>query len=155
VARLLAEAVAECAGLADVRRRGSGTLTISLHWKPWRLQVAAARVDCTRTPDREPTGTPAVRRRRRAPVATSGHRRKRLLADAQRALRRAVGPCPGAADSPTGTRPTAFGHGGSGGFHGFADPEVGLAVGLTRTTVGGGGALGIGRRVRDALGVPS
>jgi CubicO group peptidase (beta-lactamase class C family) len=61
----------------------------------------------------------------------------------------------GVADSPTGTRPTAFGHGGSGGPHGFADPEVGLAVGLTRTTVGGVGALGIVRRVRDALGVPS
>jgi hypothetical protein len=52
VARLLAEEVAECAGLADIRRRGYGTLTISLHWKRWRLEVAAARVDSTRTPGR-------------------------------------------------------------------------------------------------------
>jgi hypothetical protein len=52
-----------------------------------------------------------------------------------------------------GTRPTAFGHPGGGGAHGFADPEVGLALGLTRMTAGGVPALDIVRQLRDALGV--
>ena len=60
----------------------------------------------------------------------------------------------GAVDAPMGARPTAFGHPGYGGSHGFADPEVGLAFGLTRTTAGGVPALDIVRRVRDALGLP-
>ena len=30
-----------------------------------------------------------------------------------------------------GHKPTSFGHGGAGGSAGFADPEVGLSVGVT------------------------
>jgi CubicO group peptidase (beta-lactamase class C family) len=60
----------------------------------------------------------------------------------------------GAADSPLGTRRTAFGHPGFGGQVGFADPEVGLAVGLTKATLGGLPVLSVVRRVRDALGLP-
>jgi CubicO group peptidase (beta-lactamase class C family) len=38
----------------------------------------------------------------------------------------------GGPESVVGPRRTAFGHGGYGGAHGFADPEYGLAVGLTK-----------------------
>lgn len=37
----------------------------------------------------------------------------------------------GLKDSLMGLRPTSFGHGGAGGSVGFADPEVGLSVGVT------------------------
>jgi CubicO group peptidase (beta-lactamase class C family) len=60
----------------------------------------------------------------------------------------------GTANSPMGTRPTAFGHHGYGGSQGFADPEVGLALGLSKTTAGGVPGRNIVRRVRAALGVP-
>jgi CubicO group peptidase (beta-lactamase class C family) len=60
----------------------------------------------------------------------------------------------GAADSAVGTRPTAFGHPGWGGQQGFADPEVGLAVGVTKATVGGLPMLPVVQRLRDALGLP-
>jgi CubicO group peptidase (beta-lactamase class C family) len=75
------------------------------------------------------------------------------------AHRKALGYLLGGAAAPDpamGTRASAFGHPGYGGSQGFADPEAGLAVGLTRTTLCGGGSLhlGIVRRVRDGLGVP-
>lgn len=60
----------------------------------------------------------------------------------------------GADDAIMGTRLSAFGHGGYSGAQGFADPEVGLALGLTKATIGGLPVLPLVRRVRDALGLP-
>jgi CubicO group peptidase (beta-lactamase class C family) len=65
----------------------------------------------------------------------------------------------GGPDSSTGPRLSAFGHGGYGGAHGFADPEYGLAVGFTknRLTVGD---VGVGttwhllHAIRASLGIP-
>jgi CubicO group peptidase (beta-lactamase class C family) len=54
------------------------------------------------------------------------------------APRKALGYWLGGTDqAPSGTRPTAFGHPGYSGALGFADPEVGLALGLTTGTIGG------------------
>jgi CubicO group peptidase (beta-lactamase class C family) len=47
-------------------------------------------------------------------------------------LRFALGYGLGGPDSAIGSRSSAFGHGGYGGAHGYADPEYGLAVGLTK-----------------------
>lgn len=57
--------------------------------------------------------------------------------------------------SDMGTRGTSFGHGGYGGSIGFADPEHGLAVALTKNLFSKNAAhRDILRAVRDALGVP-
>jgi hypothetical protein len=61
----------------------------------------------------------------------------------------------GDAESARGTRLTAFGHFGWGGQQGFADPGVGLAVGVTKATMGGLPMVPVVRRLRDALGPPS
>jgi CubicO group peptidase (beta-lactamase class C family) len=60
----------------------------------------------------------------------------------------------GAPNSAMGTRASAFGHPGYSGAQGFADPELGLAVGITKTTIGGLPMQPVVQRVRDALGVP-
>lgn len=63
--------------------------------------------------------------------------------------------------SPMSERGTAFGHPGAGGSIGFADPEYGLAVGITKNMMRNhldptrGAAYRIGQRIREALGVPS
>jgi CubicO group peptidase (beta-lactamase class C family) len=59
---------------------------------------------------------------------------------------------------PMGPRPTAFGHPGAGGSVGFADPEAGLAVGLTINKMqyplpGEGTTLEICDLIRKELGV--
>lgn len=61
--------------------------------------------------------------------------------------------------SPLGNRPTAFGHGGSGGSVGFADPEHRFAFALTKTRMvtsapGEDAAYRIARAARAALGIP-
>jgi CubicO group peptidase (beta-lactamase class C family) len=66
----------------------------------------------------------------------------------------------GGPNSSTGPRQTAFGHGGYGGAHGYADPEYGLAVGLTKNRlvandVGIGATWHILQAVREVLGIPS
>jgi CubicO group peptidase (beta-lactamase class C family) len=60
----------------------------------------------------------------------------------------------GGAAAPVGPRRSAFGHGGSSGAQGVADPEVGLAVGVTKATIGGLPLLPVVQRLRDALGLP-
>jgi CubicO group peptidase (beta-lactamase class C family) len=60
----------------------------------------------------------------------------------------------GVDDSVLGTRLSGFGHPGYSGAQGFADPEVGFALGLTKTTIGGLPVLPVVRRIRDALGLP-
>jgi CubicO group peptidase (beta-lactamase class C family) len=74
-------------------------------------------------------------------------------------LRFALGFGLGGPDSAIGPRLTAFGHGGYGGAHGYADPEFGLAVGLTknRLVVNGpnvGATWRILHELRAALGIP-
>lgn len=67
------------------------------------------------------------------------------------------GPLPDGVDYVMGGRRSAFGHHGAGGPMGFADPEYGLAVGITMTTPRGGGVEArrqIAERVRAVLGVP-
>jgi len=61
--------------------------------------------------------------------------------------------------SPMGDRPTAFGHPGSGGSIGFADPEHRFAFALTKTRLvnslpGRGAAYRVARETRAALGIP-
>jgi CubicO group peptidase (beta-lactamase class C family) len=65
----------------------------------------------------------------------------------------------GGPDSSMGPRPSAFGHGGYGGAYGYADPEYGLAVGLTKNRlvvndVGVGSTWHILRAIRASLGIP-
>ncbi|HEY7034874.1 MAG TPA: serine hydrolase domain-containing protein [Thermomicrobiales bacterium] len=65
----------------------------------------------------------------------------------------------GGPDSSMGPRPSAFGHGGYGGAHGYADPEYGLAVGLAKNRlvvgdVGVGATWHVLHAIRAALGVP-
>jgi CubicO group peptidase (beta-lactamase class C family) len=74
-------------------------------------------------------------------------------------LRFALGYGLGGPDSSMGSRLTAFGHGGYGGAHGFADPEYGLAVGLTKNRLvvnepGRGATWHLLHAVRAALGIP-
>jgi CubicO group peptidase (beta-lactamase class C family) len=74
-------------------------------------------------------------------------------------LRFALGYSLGGPDSSTGPRLTAFGHGGYGGAHGFADPEYGLAVGLTKNRLvvnapNQGATWHILHAIRAALGIP-
>lgn len=57
--------------------------------------------------------------------------------------------------SDMGPRETSFGHAGYGGSIGYADPEHGLAVGLTKNLYSKeAGHREVLRAVRDALGVP-
>jgi CubicO group peptidase (beta-lactamase class C family) len=75
-------------------------------------------------------------------------------------LRFGLGYSLGGPGSSTGPRQTAFGHGGYGGAHGYADPEYGLAVGLTKNRlvandVGIGATWYILEAVREVLGIPS
>ncbi len=65
----------------------------------------------------------------------------------------------GGPDSSMGPRVTAFGHGGYGGAHGYADPEYGLAVGFTKNRlvvndVGVGSTWHVLRAIRASLGIP-
>jgi CubicO group peptidase (beta-lactamase class C family) len=74
-------------------------------------------------------------------------------------LRFALGYGLGGPDSSAGPRLSAFGHGGYGGAHGFADPEYGLAVGLTKNRLvvngpGVGATWQILHAIRAALGIP-
>lgn len=75
-------------------------------------------------------------------------------------MRKGLGYMLGGPLSPMGDRLTAFGHPGSGGSIGFADPEHGLAVGFAKTLLRSeldprrDTALRITRRVRTALGIP-
>lgn len=63
--------------------------------------------------------------------------------------------------SPMGGRVSAFGHPGAGGSIGFADPEFGLGVGITKNMLRvspdptQAAAFRIGARIREALGIPS
>jgi CubicO group peptidase (beta-lactamase class C family) len=66
----------------------------------------------------------------------------------------------GGPDSAKGTRPSAFGHAGYGGAYGYADPEFGLAVGLTKNrltvdTPGSDATWRILDAIRASLGVPN
>jgi CubicO group peptidase (beta-lactamase class C family) len=75
-------------------------------------------------------------------------------------LRFALGYGLGDLDSSMGTRSSAFGHGGYGGAYGYADPEVGLAVGFTKNRLvpdepGVDATSRILRAVRASLGVPN
>ncbi len=74
-------------------------------------------------------------------------------------LRFALGYGLGGPDSATGSRPTAFGHGGYGGAHGYADPDYNLAVGLTKNRLvvnepGIGATWHILKAIRASLGIP-
>jgi CubicO group peptidase (beta-lactamase class C family) len=65
----------------------------------------------------------------------------------------------GGPDSSMGPRPSAFGHGGYGGAYGYADPDFGLAVGLTKNRLvvdelGIDATRRILHAVRASLGVP-
>jgi CubicO group peptidase (beta-lactamase class C family) len=65
----------------------------------------------------------------------------------------------GGLDSAMGTRLSAFGHGGYGGAYGYADPEFGLAVGLTKNRLvvdepGIDATSQILQAIRASLGVP-
>ena len=58
-----------------------------------------------------------------------------------------------------GPRRSAFGHGGYGGAHGFADPDSGLAIGLTKNCLTEdapreGTAWHITHHIRQALNIP-
>jgi len=75
-------------------------------------------------------------------------------------LRFGLGYSLGGPDSTMGARPSVFGHGGYGGSYGYADPEAGLAVGLTKNRLvvdnpGSDATSRILQAVRGALGVPS
>jgi CubicO group peptidase (beta-lactamase class C family) len=75
-------------------------------------------------------------------------------------LRFALGYSLGGPDSAKGTRPSAFGHGGYGGAYSYADPDFGLAVGLTKNRLavdepGIDATWQILRAVRASLGVPN
>ena len=72
---------------------------------------------------------------------------------------KALGYFLGAPGSAMGARRAAFGHGGTGGSVGFADPEYGLAFALTKTRLVAtspdeGAAVRVAREVRSALGIP-
>jgi CubicO group peptidase (beta-lactamase class C family) len=75
---------------------------------------------------------------------------------------KALGYVLGAPGSALGARRAAFGHGGTGGSVGFADPEYGLAFALTKTRLVAtspgagveGAAVRVARDVRSALGIP-
>jgi len=59
-----------------------------------------------------------------------------------------------------GTRPSAFGHAGYGGAYGYADPDFGLAVGLTKNRLvvdepGIDATWRILHAVRASLGIPN
>jgi len=74
-------------------------------------------------------------------------------------LRFALGYQLGGPGSPIGSRRSAFGHGGFGGALGFADPDHGLAVGLTKNRLvldeaGQGATWRITQAVRASLGIP-
>jgi CubicO group peptidase (beta-lactamase class C family) len=74
-------------------------------------------------------------------------------------VRKALGYWLGGPLSAYSERMTAFGHGGYGGAVGFADPEYGLAVGLTKNRLaarapGEGAAEQVAQTVRRALGIP-
>lgn len=74
-------------------------------------------------------------------------------------VRRALGYAPGGPLSAYSERITAFGHGGYGGATGFADPEYGLAVALTKNRLavsapGESTANKVATTVRRALGIP-
>lgn len=65
----------------------------------------------------------------------------------------------GGVDSSIGNRRSAFGHGGYGGAHGYADPEFGLAVGFTKNRLivndtGIGTTWFLLKAIRAALGIP-
>ncbi|MEA2526418.1 MAG: hypothetical protein QOF73_3645 [Thermomicrobiales bacterium] len=65
----------------------------------------------------------------------------------------------GGPDSSTGPRLSAFGHGGYGGAHAFADPDYGLAVGLTKNRLvvngpGQGATWRILHAIRASLSIP-
>ena len=65
----------------------------------------------------------------------------------------------GGPESAVGPRRSAFGHGGYGGAHGFADPEYGLAVGLTKNRLTlnpphDNTTWRIAHAIREALGIP-
>jgi CubicO group peptidase (beta-lactamase class C family) len=66
----------------------------------------------------------------------------------------------GGPDSSMGPRSSAFGHGGYGGAYGYADPDFGLAVGLTKNRLvvdelGIDASRCILHAVRASLGVPN
>ncbi len=74
-------------------------------------------------------------------------------------LPKALGYFLGAPGSAMGARREAFGHGGTGGSVGFADPEYGLAFALTKTRLvadptAEAAAVRVAREARAALGVP-
>jgi len=74
-------------------------------------------------------------------------------------MRFALGYGLGGPDSFNGPRLSAFGHGGYGGAHGAADPDYGLAVGLTKNRLvvnepGIGATWHILQAVRASLGIP-
>lgn len=101
---------------------------------------------------------PAERVRRASALAVEAH-------DANDASdgtvsRFALGYHLGGPDSAMGIRSSAFGHGGYGGAYGYADPDVGLAVGLTKNRLvvdvpGRNATWRILQAVRAALGVPN
>lgn len=63
--------------------------------------------------------------------------------------------------SPMSERGSAFGHPGAGGSIGFADPEKGLAVGITKNRLRNtldptqATAYQVGQKIREVLGIPS
>jgi CubicO group peptidase (beta-lactamase class C family) len=74
-------------------------------------------------------------------------------------MAKALGYFLGGPQSAMGDRLTAFGHGGSGGSVGFADPEHHFAFALTKTRLvdtapGEGAAYLVARETRAALGIP-
>jgi CubicO group peptidase (beta-lactamase class C family) len=72
---------------------------------------------------------------------------------------RALGFSLGGPSSAMGNRRTAFGHAGTGGAIGFADPDFHFALGLTKNRLvssppGEGSAITVARAIRHALGIP-
>lgn len=76
-------------------------------------------------------------------------------------VRKGLGYFLGGPLSPMSERESAFGHPGAGGSIGFADPEQGLAVGITKNTMRNSldptqaTAYRVAQRIREALGIPS
>lgn len=97
---------------------------------------------------------PPARVKMAAPMEVAGND-----ANSGKPLRFGLGYGVGGPTSAMGNRPTTFGHGGYGGAQGYADPEYGLAVGLTKNRlvvndVGIGATWRILRTVREVLGIP-
>jgi CubicO group peptidase (beta-lactamase class C family) len=76
-------------------------------------------------------------------------------------VRKGLGYFLGGPLSPMSERTNAFGHPGAGGSIGFADPEFGLAVGITKNMMRTSldptqaTAFRIAQRIRETLGIPS